>query len=108
MMLATAFAFIKANRWAQFAIAGALGALAFLIWLAAHDRAVIKRENEALNEAAIEMANEARADANDKQELRDNAFEKSKAELANASDPTAYLERLRAQQDRKRPAPAKR
>ena len=94
--------FLRANRWAQFALAGAIAIIAFLIWLHFHDRDVIKRENEALNEAAREKGAEARNYADDQQELRDEEYVISKEGLDNSSDARTYLERLRAAQDRER------
>ena len=99
--------FLRANRWAQFALAGAIAIIAFLIWLGIHDRGVIKRENEALNEAAREKGAEARNYADDQQEFRDEEYVISKEGLDNSSDARTYLERLRAAQSGVSPPPTR-
>lgn len=101
-MIETAFAFIKAQRWAQFVLLGVAGAVAFLIWLAVHDRKVINAHDDQLDRRAGEIGNDARDDADDKQETRNEAYLETKRDLGNSGDVADYLERLRAAQDRQR------
>jgi hypothetical protein len=101
-MIAGAIAFIRANRWAQFAVAGAVGAIAFLIWLAVHDRKVIDAHDTQLDQRAAEQGNEARNEADDNQEIRNETFRHTQDGLANASTPRTYFDELRKSQDRER------
>jgi hypothetical protein len=70
------------------------------IWLPAHDRAVRAEYLLELREQARVESEKAASAANEKQELRDDAFEKSQANLVNAADPDSWAERLRAEQCR--------
>ena len=92
---------LRTNRWAQIVLLALVLVAAFFIWLAHHDRSVIKRDNDALNAAALEVANQARADANANQAAREEQFHESENALANSSNAVDYLSRLRAAQDRR-------
>lgn len=103
-LIITAIAFVKGNRWAQIAGIAMVGAISFLLWLSIHDRKVIEAHDTKVNQKAAEQAQEAAKGADEKQELRNDAFEKSNEGLANASDPAAYLRRLRQNQCAANPA----
>lgn len=86
-------------KWAALAGAVVIAMLVFrFVWLPAHDRAIRAEYLVELTAAAVKERDKASARATVKQEIRNDRFETSQRELANASDPDQWAQRLREQQ----------